>query len=180
MARPICWLGIDPSYANFAIVRLHGDGSHHADEIKFTPKLTGTGSQRLDAIWRVLQDKFAALYNAFTIKAVCLEGYAMQSMFGREMAGELGGIVRVLSMRELLRMPLIVAPAALKKFVTGAGKADKDAMCAAVKELWGVDVPSHDVADAYGLARIAEASTKGATEPHQREVLKTVMQRNAK
>lgn len=186
MSRPICWIGIDPSYSATAIVRLHSDDSYHAQTVKFYPKTTGTGAQRLDAIWRILAQKFETVYTYYDVRAVALEGYAMESKFGREMAGELGGLLRVLSMRELHRAPLIVAPSSLKKFVTGSGqvrgpnKIDKDAMKAAIAAKWGAEFKSHDEADAYGLARIAKASQRGTTIDYEREVLKTVMQRNAK
>lgn len=180
MARPICWLGIDPSYSATAIIRLYSDESYHAQTINFTPKLVGNGAQRLDAIWRILAEKFETVHTYYDVKAVALEGYAMETKFGREMAGELGGLLRVLSMRELHRSPLIVAPAALKKFVTGAGRADKDAMRAGVAAKWGAVFKSHDEADAYGLARIAMASQRGTTTDYEKEVVKVVMQRNAK
>lgn len=180
MVRPICWLGIDPSYSGFAITRLHTDDTYHAQTLDFSPKLTGSGAQRLDIIWRILSEKFETVHLCFDVRAVALEGYAMESKWGRELAGELGGLVRVLSMRELRRAPLIVAPSALKKFVTGGGKADKDAMKAAIKEKWGPDFKSHDQADAYGLARIAKASHRGTLIDYEKEVLKTVMLRNAK
>lgn len=180
MSRPICWLGIDPSYSAFAIVRLHSDLTYHAHTERFSPKLVGDGSQRLDAIWRILAEKFETLHTYYDVKAVALEGYAMETKFGREMAGELGGITRVLSMRELHRAPVIVAPSALKKFVTGAGRADKDAMKAAVAAKWGPSFKSHDEADAYGLARIAYASQRGTDVDYEKEVVNTVMKRNAK
>jgi Holliday junction resolvasome RuvABC endonuclease subunit len=180
VSRPLCWIGIDPSYSATAIVRLHSDDTYHAQTVSFSPKTTGNGAQRLDAIWRILAEKFETLYTFYDVRAVALEGYAMESKFGREMAGELGGLLRVLSMRELHRSPLIVAPSSLKKFVTGAGRADKDAMKAAVAEKWGAVFKSHDEADAYGLARIAKASQRGTVVDYEKEVLKTVMQRTAK
>lgn len=180
VSRPTCWLGIDPSYSATAIIRLHSDETYHAQTITFSPKTVGNGAQRLDAIWRILSEKFETVYTYYDVKAVALEGYAMQTQFGREMAGELGGLIRVLSMRELHRSPLIVAPSALKKFVTGDGRADKDAMRAGVAAKWGAVFKSHDEADAYGLARIAMASQRGVDTDYEKEVVHKVMQRNAK
>jgi Holliday junction resolvasome RuvABC endonuclease subunit len=162
------------------MTRIHADDTYYAQVIDFSPKFTGTGSQRLDTIWRVLSEKFETIYLCYDVRAVALEGYAMESKWGRELAGELGGLTRVLSMRELHRAPLIVAPSALKKFVTGGGRADKNAVKAGIREKWGPDFKSHDEADAYGLARIAKASSRGTTVDYEKEVLKTVMLRNAK
>lgn len=178
MARPVCWMGIDPSYSAFAIVRVHDDGTHHAQVLDFSPKMAGQGSQRLDMVFRVLQEKFETVYTCFDVKAVALEGYAMGAKFGREMAGEIGGLTRILVMRELKRQALIVPPTSLKKFVTNSGKATKDDMIRMVDSKWAVHFKSHDLADAFGLAQMAKASQRGTTIGYEREVLDALSKRN--
>jgi len=177
--RSACWIGIDPSYSGYGLARINADESCHVERLVFTPELTGTGSVRLDIIFRVLQDKFETIYACHDVKAVAVEGYAPGAKFGREMAGEIGGITRILSMREFRRRPLVVAPSALKKFATGGGKGvSKEDVMAAVESRWGERFKSDDEADAYVLARVAMASTKGATEKHEKEVLAVVAKNN--
>lgn len=179
MAQSACWIGIDPSYTAYAMVRLYSDDTFDAETVVFSPKLVGHGSRRLDAIFRILQLKFETVASCFDVRAVALEGYAIQSKFGREVAGELGGLTKVLSMRELRKPPIIVPPTSLKKFVTGTGKADKDMMKAGVAEKWGESFKSHDLADAYGLARMAKASQRGTADENEKIVLAAITGRNA-
>jgi len=49
----------------------------------------------------------------------------------------------------------VIAPGTLKKFVTGKGNAKKDLMLLRVYKKWGVEFEVDDLADAYGLARMA-------------------------
>lgn len=177
--RPVCWVGIDPSYSGYAIVALHGDDTCDAQRLSFAPKDAGTGAKRLDIIYRTLQRTFRPIAQDFDVQVVAVEGYAMNSKWGREKAGELGAVTRIVSLRVLKREPLIVAPTSLKKFVTGVGAASKDDMKAKVAEKWGEFFKSHDIADAYGLARIAKAAVHGATVDHEREVMTVLKARNA-
>ncbi|MNB81413.1 Crossover junction endodeoxyribonuclease RuvC [compost metagenome] len=50
-----------------------------------------------------------------------------------------------------------VSPSQLKKFVTGNHNAKKSEMLKGVYRKWDFDTDSDNVADAYGLAKIAEA-----------------------
>jgi Holliday junction resolvasome RuvABC endonuclease subunit len=178
---PVAWIGIDPSYSAYAIVRIHDDGSYYDQVLDFSPKKVGSGPQRLEAIFQILSEKFWAANLAYSIKAIALEGYAMQARFGREIAGELGGVTKVALMRELKRAPIIVPPPSLKKFVSGNGKADKNDIKGAVYEKWGAQFKSHDRADAFGLAQVAKASTRGTAVEYEKEVmsnLSTLKKRN--
>ena len=49
----------------------------------------------------------------------------------------------------------IIAPTELKKFVTGKGQCKKDLILLNVFKKWGVEFDNSDLADAYGLARMA-------------------------
>jgi Holliday junction resolvasome RuvABC endonuclease subunit len=175
--RPVCWIGIDPSYSGYGIVQLSEHDNCLVERLQFTPKKTGTGAARLDTIFRELTEKFWAIGVAYTVEAVALEGYAMHAKFGREKAGELGGLTKIAIAHELGMEPLIVPPTSLKRFVTGSGGASKDDMRAAVEEKWGERFSSHDIADAYGLAQMARASLHGTDVDHEREALDNLMSR---
>jgi crossover junction endodeoxyribonuclease RuvC len=107
------------------------------------------------------------------IRAVCLEGYARNAKMGREEAGELGAITKLQLLQQLHKIPCLVAPLQLKKFVTGKTTAKKDDMKLHVYKRWGFETSDDNVADAYGLARLAQALCEGG-DGHtgaQREVL---------
>lgn len=169
--RPVCWMGIDPSYSAFAIVRIHADDTYHDQVLDFQPKIVGEGSRRLDMIFRILTEKFETVFTCYDVKAIAIEGYAMQTKFGREIAGELGGMTRVAVVRELRKVPLIVPPTSLKKFVTDSGQATKQDMIDGVEAKWGLRMKTHDRADAYGLAQMAKASMRGASLEYEKKVM---------
>ena len=49
----------------------------------------------------------------------------------------------------------IISPTTLKKFVTGKGNSGKDIMLLEVYKRWNVSFSNNNLADAYGLARMA-------------------------
>jgi len=67
----------------------------------------------------------------------------------------------------------VVAPASLKKFITGGGKAEKSTIVREVYKRWGIEANDDNQADAAGLAYVA-AAIVGEYEPAnaaQREVV---------
>ena len=83
----------------------------------------------------------------------------MGSRYGREAAGELGGVIR----RALYLQGstyVVVPPASLKKFAA-KGNAKKDEVRLEVYKRWGVEFETNDEVDAYVLARIAYAKFHG-------------------
>ena len=83
---------------------------------------------------------------------VVIEGYAFQSRKAAILA-ELGTMIRMRVHRA--GFPFVsVAPATLKKFVTGSGNANKRLMKHETDERWGFTSKSHDEIDAFGLAKL--------------------------
>jgi Holliday junction resolvasome RuvABC endonuclease subunit len=102
------------------------------------------GMERIDAIVRDVQ--------AFAKHAdlVVIEGYSYASPNQAHQIGELGGCVRFLLWR--LGIPHVdVAPSTLKKYATGKGNANKDAMIAAAIRRFGFAGSDNNEADAYML-----------------------------
>lgn len=97
------------------------------------------------AFWGVLQEHKPQL--------VVIEGYSRGSKYGREEAGEVGGIARVLC--HLLDIPYaIVAPKQRAKFMTDNGNANKDqVLSAAVRSGFAGD--DNNEADAWVLRQMA-------------------------
>jgi crossover junction endodeoxyribonuclease RuvC len=91
---------------------------------------------------------------------VAIEGYAMGSRTRPQMAGELGGHLRLLLWQAGIPY-IIVPPTSLKKYVLGKGNAAKELMLKEVFRKWGYDTTSNDRADAYALARIAAEFAAG-------------------
>lgn len=89
-----------------------------------------------------------------TIVLGVMEGYSYGSANRKFVLGEVGAVVK-LSMADADIELHGAAPTQLKKFVTGKGGASKEEVIAAVNRRWDVGVCQDDMADAYGLARIA-------------------------
>lgn len=152
-------LGIDASYSGFGLVSLNRDSqatSVHGvfDRVK--------GPDRLLQIESWLIEQLSILP---PVEHICMENYAPGAKFGREKAGELGGLVKLTLRRWIAGdagYPTLVVPMQLKVFVTGSGKGSKDQVTKEVLRKWGYNALNNDVADAYGLAKAAQALQWGA------------------
>lgn len=81
---------------------------------------------------------------------VALEGYAHNARFGREKAGELGGLIRrVLYYRK--RPLVIIAPNTVKSWIK-AGK--KENIMLEILDKYGVKITNQDAADAFVMQEI--------------------------
>lgn len=86
-------------------------------------------------------------------KAVFIEDYTMGRNSGKNYSRvELHGMVRR-GLQEIGCMVYLVSPGTLKKWVTGSGRADKDAMDVAIIARWGANFDTSDEADALALAK---------------------------
>jgi Holliday junction resolvasome RuvABC endonuclease subunit len=143
------YLGIDQSLTHSGVVILDGKGNF---QYGFAIKPKTRGVTRLKEIVATLRENLNPEFTYFT----CMEGYSYGNMFGKAFElGELGGIIKCWA-----GSGLIVAPTTLKKFITGKGKLEKgidkkDIIPRIVKEKWGFETKDDNIADAYGLARIA-------------------------
>ena len=117
----------------------------------------------------------------FTVKAICLERPAYEAS-----GAFTGGMVHAVTALALLEVfggttlvkPDLIATNTLKKFVTGKGNGPKSVIIKGVYKKWGYDVDNDNLADAYGLARLAAAVTCGTSEhAYERECIATVLKR---
>ena len=103
-----------------------------------------------------IRSEILRLCAGHSIMQACIEGYSFGSTHQAFTLGEVAGVAKA-TLAEL-KIPLaIVAPTALKKFVSGNSSAEKPAMSASILAKWSVVVDQNDQADAYGLARVASA-----------------------
>lgn len=157
------YVGIDQSYSGFGITLYHDDLQWQSTVAKFDSR----GVDRLMEIW----DHVFKSLNGYYIVDVAMEGYAYGSQMAN-MAGELGGVVKLCLLTQFDRYPLIVPPTSLKKYITGSGNASgKSQIMLWVYKTWKVELLDDNAADSYGLARIA---SKYATNNKHRDVLETL------
>lgn len=147
------YLGIDQSLTHSGVVVLNSFG-YISEHLCIKPKCKGVA--RLEYIKEQLDTLLEFLVCNKRDLLVCMEGYSYGNMFGKAFElGELGGVIKCWA-----GSGLIVAPTTLKKFITGKGKLEKgidkkDIIPRIVKEKWGFETKDDNIADAYGLARIA-------------------------
>jgi hypothetical protein len=171
----VIYLGIDQSYTGFAMVAFNAQtGEHHSALKNFSRGATGI--DRLLRIHTWVGGSLDMLTgNARRIRHVAMEGYAPGAKFGRETAGELGCIVKMALLTGLddpIGYPTIVPPTSLKKFVLGKGVGGKNEMLLGVYKKWGAEFSDDNLADAYGLARLAHALDGGPLQhKYEQEVL---------
>ena len=141
-------IGIDPSFSGTGW--WVGNSSQQLEEggcIRFGAKGMG---ERLAQAYRF----FNQILDEHRPDIACIEGYAMGQRGRREVAGELGGVIRLSLYQKGIEGLYIVPPSTLKLYTTGNGRASKEEMVAAVADRWGWDCgKEHDQADALALAR---------------------------
>lgn len=160
-------VGIDPSLTGTAVC-VAGQ-----EPVRFT-------SQPAEGTWgRIHRFSMLAAQAAKEVpneSLIMLEGYSFGSK-GRAVTdlAEYGGILRLL-LKDTGSAIVEVAPHLLKKFATGKGNSDKEALRAHAAKRWGVIHDSSDETDAFVLAQIGLCYS-GQVEPEsqaQREVIETL------
>lgn len=157
------YLGIDQSYTGLAIVQLSTDGVLAPVVGSFPGKKEWGTAQRVLRLFDI-EDWLAGVCTAWQgldIGAICMEGYARGQSFQREESGELAATVRKSLYQHLGRVPCIVNPLQVKKFITGKTKAEKSDIKLWVYKRWGLETSDDNIADAVGLAKIAAALCEG-------------------
>jgi len=171
------YVGIDQSFGGLAVAIYRPDfsGASRVQRRAFSAAKFGKGVDRLITVedWIHLIFTVNNLHDKVT--HVAMEGYARNAKSRREESGEISYAVRR-ALRKALSPPVcyptIVAPTKVKKFATGKGNADKEAVKKAVYEKWGQKFDDDNEADAFVIAKIAEAVHLGtAALPYEREVI---------
>lgn len=139
-----CVLGLDLSLTSTGWAIDATDGRRKWGVIKTAKR----GAARLDyiddAITRIVEQEMPDL--------VVIENYAFGKSQGMAVIAELGGVVR-LSLHRMGYRYIAIAPATLKKFVTGKGQAEKAAMMMHCLNNWKVVIDNNNGADAFGLCQ---------------------------
>ena len=142
------FFGLDFAYANNGFIQLDKDANIVKQEVITTTK-RNSDEERLI----YLRDYISVLITSNDI--VYLEGlsYASQGQAKAQM-GAVHYVTRIFLLENDIKYK-IVTPTELKKFVTGKGQCKKDLILLNVFKKWGVEFDNADLADAYGLARMA-------------------------
>lgn len=148
-------LGIDQSYTGFAVTAMSrtGEPLYHS----WLYSSSGAGVTRLADIRMHLNRVAVDLHAAYPVgvSTAALEGYAPGAKFGRELAGELGGMVKLWLFDRYNIEAVSISPSSLKKFVSGKGTGvGKNQMLLATYKKWGVEFHDDNLCDSYGLARL--------------------------
>lgn len=167
------YLGIDQSYGGYATTFYDSvSGSHDTLVASFESGRFMSQGHRLASV----EDHLAELLLDRAPGVTAMEGYSMGSKFGREKLGELGGVTKT-TLYKHGRLPFIVQPTTLKKFVLGggAGRA-KNLILLGVFKKWGVEFNDDNAADSYALARLAHlmAEPEAVQHKYEQEVIDTV------
>jgi Holliday junction resolvasome RuvABC endonuclease subunit len=162
----VSFLGIDQSLNATGVCRMNGEGV-----VTTVATVDPKGARDGD---RLLLVKRAIMALATTeVEFAALEGYSYDSVGRVFELGEIGGVVKVLLLEAGIEY-VVVPPALVKKFATGNASASKDDMTSCARDA-GCVVADDNQADAYFLARIAQAYVRGgATRRCELEVLHTL------
>jgi crossover junction endodeoxyribonuclease RuvC len=157
--RDPMFVGVDPSYNGFAIIVVDKTGSIVEQKLIKTKSDKEIEERLID-----LENEFKFIPNIFSLHSVCIEGpsYSSNGAFQLQM-GALHFYLRVFLFKNHVKYK-IVAPGTLKKSVTGDGRSKKDLMLLKVYKKWGVEFDNDNLADAYGLARMALEDYKNETK----------------
>ena len=155
--------GIDPALVNIGFCGL--EDSILEPELIHCPLF---GAARLAFIYSEINTRVLRRKPAL----VAIEGYSLDSISRQHAFGEGGGVIKLALC--LAGIPfIIVAPKQLKRFVTGSGDARKKRMIRAVNKKYGLEIENDNLADAIGLAKVAELYA-GATVSQIRAELEIV------
>lgn len=161
-------MGIDQSLTGFGLCLLSRSGDAHMTWVYKSPE---RGVDRLIDIQNWMADRFdeAASRDLLIVDSAMESGVQMSN--SALVLGELSAAVKLLLVSSaglgiMARRPLQVPPTSLKKFTTGKGNANKEAMVLSAYKHWGIDMNDNNAVDAYCLARLAAG---GHSLTYQRE-----------
>lgn len=175
------YVGLDPSLTGYGVIVYFGDGQH-VEKLITTKADEDVYAYRLKNIKDELVLSLCAITEHFTVKAICVERPAYNAS-----GAFTGGLVHAATALALLEVfggttlvkPDLVASTTLKKFITGKGTGPKSVIIKGVYKKWGYDTDDENLADAYGLARLAAAIASDASEllTYERDCVTTVLKR---
>lgn len=150
LLRDPMFVGIDPSFNGFAIIILDKDATIIGEKL-----LSSDSDKDIEERIVELENEFKFIPDIICLHSVFVEGpsYSSNGAFQLQM-GALHFYLRIFLYKHKVDYK-IIAPGTLKKFVADTGNAKKELMLLNVYKKWGVEFKDNNLADAYGLARMA-------------------------
>ena len=170
-------LGLDISTTTGAVVASYdyGVGPVLDEAITITGK---KGSRGMIRASEIAGDVLVLMKKWEPLEAVVIEGYGYANRYSLVTLVEIGTVIRYFVL-QTLGSYYEVPPSVLKKFVTGAGNANKNMMMMHVYKRWGWEFKSDDQADASGLACMGLAGLNDiSTTKNQRDALDKMVKIN--
>lgn len=144
------FVGLDPSFNEFGLVIL--DKKANIVEQKLI-----SSDSKLDADERIIQleKEFKFIPTICGLQSIYIEGpsFSSSGQFVLQM-GALHYYLRIFLVKSKTDFK-VVSPGTLKKFVTGTGRCKKELILLKTYKKWGIEFDNNNLADAYGLARMA-------------------------
>jgi crossover junction endodeoxyribonuclease RuvC len=150
LSNEYVFVGIDHSMTGTGVVVIDQDANILEKKlIKTSPE--DSDEKRMTSII----DALSFIPKIVRLKSVYIEGpsFGSQGQAVLQM-GALHYLVRIFLYRKKIKYK-IIAPGTLKKFVTGNGNSKKEHMLLNIYKKWGIEFADNNLADAYGLARMA-------------------------
>lgn len=145
-------IGLDISLMGTGIVILDNNDDVVCNSVYSTDNKS-TDVRRQQTIVDAIKGEILSSTVLATKLNVFIEGYAFSRSTGKVFTrAELTGLVKHMLIGLDCNV-YIIPPSSLKKFITGKGNADKDAMIQGVFGKWGFHTMNDNIADAYALAR---------------------------
>jgi crossover junction endodeoxyribonuclease RuvC len=140
---------VDPSYNGTAVMVLD-ENANIVEKLLYK----SVGESIEEKLWAI-NKALSFIPKIVGLKKVYLEGpsYSSNGAFQLQM-GALHFMIRMMFYKKRVKYE-VIAPGSLKKFVAGSGSAKKEHMLLNVYKKWGLDFLDNNLADAYGLARMA-------------------------
>ena len=150
MSKELRFIGIDPSYNGFGIMILDIEGNIIQQELLKSK----SGDEIEDRIMSLEQD-FKFICNIDNLVIIYIEGpsFSSKGSFVLQM-GALHYYLRIFFCKNNIKYN-IITPGNLKKYVTGTGNCKKELILLKTYKKWGIEFSDNNLADAYGLARMA-------------------------
>jgi len=150
-------VGVDISLAATGFARVMGNRSELMT-IKTKPRDFPTPFERYEHIVNTILSGIPD----------CTTLIAIEDYYVPQSKAQFGAAINLVALGTLVRKALydkglpfiIIAPSQIKKFVTGKGNAQKSLILREVFKRWQIDAADDNQADAFSLAKMAEASER--------------------
>lgn len=147
------FVGLDLSYVGTGVIVL--DSKAEILEQKLIKTVKSDSKYDIEDRLIKIENEINFIPNIMGLGSVYIEGPAFASQGNMVLQmGALNFFVRIYLRKHKVEYK-IVAPPTLKKWVTGTGRADKKLMMQKIEERWKIIFKDNNIADAYGLARMA-------------------------